>query len=793
VELTIDVVRQLTVLVMIVLGIACVRQWRKNPTPARAWAAAAFGSVAGIVLVAQFIPEPGPGGHRTFAFKALLACLIAFPWFLYRFTVALEPVPRLLGRAVDGSCAAAVGSSLLLPYVPAPEAAAPWWWTVFQYSVMAQWTFLFVFLAMRLWRGGSHQPRVTRRRMRTLALAAVLMNVSTMLGLAAPEGSVSGLALLKQAMSLFAGVMLFVGLTPPGWLLDVWRKRDYMRLQAVMGDVLRAESMGLIGEVVLPPCTAILGARGATLTDGVGTVIGSYGEVGADDSPSVHRVQLSSGEVRFWMSPYAPFFVKSELDMIRGFGVFIDIAAQGCSLAEVKRESAVELEFQATHDALTGLLNRTFLIDHLKANLRSLRSAPGAVCVQFLDLDRFKLVNDGIDHSAGDALLVGVAERLTDSLREHDLIARFGGDEFVVVSRVDDEAEALNLAGRIAGGLSDPFWVSGRELRMTASIGLVVVRDPAADPGGILRDADTAMYRAKAQGRSRIVLFDDALRGDSQNRLELERGLRAAVSDGSLSLHYQPLVRLSDEAPIGVEALFRWQHPRLGLVHTGTLIALAEESDLIGAVGWWVLREACGQGRELLDEFPEAADFKIWVNLSPAQFAHRNVSDDVIQALQESGLPPANLGLEITESVFIEHTTSAAKTFEELRALGVSIAIDDFGTGYSSLRSMKHFPADVLKIDGAFVAGLGDDVHDEAIVSACLALAGALGLTVVGEAVETAAQAERLSAMGCQVAQGFYYSTPLAPAQLSRYLRNRLSSRSTGLSLVPDVEGRRAG
>jgi EAL domain-containing protein (putative c-di-GMP-specific phosphodiesterase class I) len=326
------------------------------------------------------------------------------------------------------------------------------------------------------------------------------------------------------------------------------------------------------------------------------------------------------------------------------------------------------------------------------------------------------------------------------------------------------------LAGRLVAGLTEPFTIAGRELNISASVG-VVVTDDSSDPDAVVRDADTAMYRAKESGRARVVLFDDDLRRKSVERLELERALRVAVAEDSLELYYQPMIRLSDEAVVGVEALFRWEHPRYGLMHADELIKLAEESDLIGVVGRWVLREACQQAAEWRATIPGLPDLKVWINASPAQFMYRDVAQDTAEALRDAGVEPSAIGIEITETVFVEETRKVQDAFTALQSLGVSVAIDDFGTGYSSLGALKRFPVDILKVDGSFVKGLGDKTQDTAIVAACIALGAAMGLTVIAESVETQEQADQLADMGCAWAQGYHFSSPLPAAAAGVFLR----------------------
>ena len=386
----------------------------------------------------------------------------------------------------------------------------------------------------------------------------------------------------------------------------------------------------------------------------------------------------------------------------------------------------------------------------------------------FVDLDRFKLINDGMDHSAGDAVLVAVGRALRDALRSDDTVARFGGDEFVILTEVHDADEALALANRVRRAVATPVPMEGRDLVVTASVGVVVTRQ-WVDPASLLRDADAAMYRAKDTGRNRVEVFSEDVRLLAIERLELERALQQAVPAGDLRLVFQPTIRLEDGRLAGLEALVRWQHPQRGLLTPATFIPIAEESDLIVALGEWVLEHACRQVAGWKASMPQLGDFVLWVNMSAGQFLRTNPATVIARVLAETGLPATALGIEITESVFMTDTDHFGRAVADVKALGVSIAIDDFGSGFSSLGYLKRFPIDVIKIDSSFVQGIGGD-PETALVRACLALAGSLGLATVAEGVETADQAAWLARSGCQDAQGYFYSRPLQPADAEAFL-----------------------
>ena len=773
----IEVLRYVNMTTTCLIALACLYQWRKHKGAAARWAAIAFGTISIITIAGLFIRrDPSEELHGLYV-NALLAVLVLFPYFLFRFTASFERPGRMLRLLVDGSTLIIVTATFALPGLPAEGAPRPIEWKLFLGAVMAQWTFLFVVVGTKLWRAGKGQPTVPRRRMRMLAIATMGLNLGVILGQAVGPSEVSAARLGLRFLSLGSASMLFIGLAPPAWLLHLWRRAETVKLQAVMGQLLGARTLSELSDILLPPTVGFIGARGACLLSNTGEVMGSYGETDESENTRAHVINMRSGKLVIYTNAYTPFFGQGELLMAEGMGSFANLAMERFVLADSQRESEEALAYQARHDMLTGLPNRAMFLNRLAHSLdRVRRSAQGSVTVQFLDLDRFKVVNDGIDHAAGDALLVAVAKRLTASCREQDLVARFGGDEFVVLAEVADAEEALGLAGRLVAGLAAPFTIAGRELNITASVG-VVVTDNASEPDAVVRDADTAMYRAKESGRACVVLFDDELRHQSVERLELERALRTAVTDGSLELHYQPMVRLTDSAVVGVEALFRWEHPRFGLMHADALIKLAEESDLIGQLGEWVLTTACSQAAEWRRTLPGMPDLKVWINVSPAQFMYRDVATDVELAMREAGIDESCIGIEITETVFVEETKKVRESFAALRELGIEVAIDDFGTGYSSLGALKRFPVNVLKVDGSFVTGLGKDDQDTAIVTACIALGSAMGLSVIAESVESDAQRRQLAAMGCAIGQGYFFSPPLTAGAASEYLSAHCAAR----------------
>jgi diguanylate cyclase (GGDEF)-like protein/PAS domain S-box-containing protein len=428
-----------------------------------------------------------------------------------------------------------------------------------------------------------------------------------------------------------------------------------------------------------------------------------------------------------------------------------------------------QIRHDALHDALTGLPNRTLLLDRLERALARAKRDGTRVAVLFLDLDRLKLLNDSIGHSAGDDLLRAVGPRLQPLLRDSDTVARFGGDEFAVVLQgVDGDDCAMRVAERIVRAFERPFLVAGSSRMSSASVG-VVVTDPAIPrtAAELLSDADAAMYRCKEHGRGGFELFDAGLRASITDRLQLEDDLRRALDgEPGLWVAFQPYFSLPACELAGVEALVRWDHPTRGPIGPSEFVPIAEDSGLINELGARVLRAACTHVARLR-ALPGAAGLRLTVNVSARQFVSRDLVDTVAGALEASGLPASQLGLEITEGLLLEESPATVAIIESLRRLGVPLILDDFGTGYSSLRYLQRYPLNALKIDRSFVDGLGEDgLGDGAIVEAVVAMARALGMRVVPEGVETRGQLERLVAMGCDFAQGFFLSRPLTPDDL---------------------------
>jgi diguanylate cyclase (GGDEF)-like protein/PAS domain S-box-containing protein len=426
----------------------------------------------------------------------------------------------------------------------------------------------------------------------------------------------------------------------------------------------------------------------------------------------------------------------------------------------------------ARYDGLTGLPNRNMFIDELERTLLRAQRSGQNFALFFIDLDRFKNINDSLGHDAGDQLLQVMAARLRELLRESDLVARLGGDEFVVLLEGCADATALTQVARKAlTAIAEPVRIEGRNFQVTGSIGISVYPQDGSDAATLLKNADAAMYLAKDSGKNTLQFYTAQLAAQSAQQFALEADLRAALQRDELQLHFQPKLRLTDGALVGMEALLRWQHPQRGLLLPGTFITLAEDSGLILPIGQWVLAAACRQisaWRTAGLHVPRCA-----INLSARQFVTDNLVEDVAAALAAHGLPSCALEVEITESVLMADPLRANRTLQGLHAMGVHIAIDDFGTGYSSLAYLKRFPAQTVKIDRSFVSGLPLDRDDAAITQAVIAMAHSLGLRVVAEGVETQAQVDFLRRAACDEIQGYLIGRPMAAAQLGERLRRQ--------------------
>ena len=442
-----------------------------------------------------------------------------------------------------------------------------------------------------------------------------------------------------------------------------------------------------------------------------------------------------------------------------------------------RRRNEADLAHQATHDTLTGLPNRGRFAELLeratgRQQMHEHAGAPHPIAVLFLDLDRFKVVNDSLGHAAGDELLVQVARRLQKALRPGDVLGRLGGDEFTVLAENITHDHAMALAERLREQLGTPFELAGGEFLMSSSVGVATSSVPEC-PEDLMRWADAAMYRAKQGGRDCVVAFDDVLRNEALEQLETDQRLRVALDRDEFRVVFQPEVHLASGAIVGAEALVRWDHPTRGRLSADAFVPLAEENGTILAIDQWVLHTACSQLAVWIADDVVGDDFVLRVNISARHLEQRGVAGRVRAQLEQSRVPAERLCLEITETALMRDVERALVVLRELSDAGVRLAVDDFGTGYSSLASLKRFPLQVLKIDRSFIHGLPDDPDDTAIATTVLRLADALGLSTTAEGVETVAQLECLRDLGCPTAQGYVFSAPLPADDFERFLLER--------------------
>lgn len=449
-----------------------------------------------------------------------------------------------------------------------------------------------------------------------------------------------------------------------------------------------------------------------------------------------------------------------------------DSLGRSISYAIERKQTEIETARESLHDTVTGLPNRALFVDRLVHAAAWSKRHHSTFCVMFVDVDRFKLVNDSLGRDVGDELLAEVGRRLRRALRSSDTAARVGGDEFMILCEdISDEQQAVRVADRVIKAIEQPLELANDTVYVTASIGIVVASGPGvSDIEALIREADEAMYRAKKRG-VRCELFDNDLRSRVAERQDLEQALREGLERDEFKVLYQPQIELHSGEVFGVEALVRWDHPERGLLAPAEFIWLAEETGLIVPIGTQVLKEALRQGQHWREARPQK-QLQIAVNLSARQHSDPNLVRTVSQALEETGTDPSALCLEISETVMMQDVNATFDTLRDLKELGVMLSVDDFGTGYSSLSSLKSFPVDSLKVDRSFVAGLGNGrgTEDAAIVTAVISLAHSLGLIAVAEGVETAEQLEQIRALECDMAQGFYFVRPRPAAVIDELL-----------------------
>ncbi len=424
----------------------------------------------------------------------------------------------------------------------------------------------------------------------------------------------------------------------------------------------------------------------------------------------------------------------------------------------------------ALHDAMTGLPNRVLFMDRLtQAITRRIRRPNSLFAVLFLDVDRFKVINDSLGHLAGDQLLIGIGQRLTTCTRAEDTIARLGGDEFaILLEELTNPAQAIEVAERVLVALSRPFLLEGHEVFTSASIGIAFPSEESKTAEDLLRDADTAMYRAKSLGKARYEVFSMTMRAQSIALMQIETDLRRAAERDEFLVYYQPIVDLSTLNIVGFETLLRWQHPERGVISPGEFMNVAEETGLILPISWWVMAQACRQMQRWAEVFPRSRGLSISVNLSGRHFQQADLLLNLRSILSETGFPAERLRLEVTEGILIENKEVAIATLEEIRAMGIGLYMDDFGTGYSSLSYLHRFPIDTLKIDRTFISALNSEESSATIVHTILMLAHSLRLKVVAEGIETRQQYRVLQALGCNYGQGYFFARPLSAQQVEQ-------------------------
>ena len=568
--------------------------------------------------------------------------------------------------------------------------------------------------------------------------------------------------IMTRATSLLGTPHCYIYLVEPGDAAFVARHgtglfATYIGRRMPIGEGLAGQVFRTAAPVAVDDYDAWDGRSTTIPVGSVGAVVGvpliTAGRV-------VGVLGLASGELqRDWG--------QREIDALTSFAQLASIALDNARLVDAAQRGAL-------YDPTTGLPNRELLTDRIAHALSTARpEGAGQVGVILLDLDRFKVINETVGHNVGDRLLVAVGQRLVACLRPGDTVARFGGDEFgIILDEVSSADEARSVAERIGSELRAPFPMGAREWFISASIGISLGRPGRATPEEMLREAEIAMVRAKSDPAKRHALFEPSMSDQTIERIDLENDLRQGIERGELRLHYQPLIDLATERIIGFEALVRWQHPVRGLVPPMAFIPLAEETGLILPLGRWVLETACRQAKAWHDDQPNGPDLFMSVNLSARQFVQADLVDQVAAILDDTGLDPRGLEIEITESVLMDQSEAGIRTLRRLRQLGVRLVLDDFGTGYSSLSYLKHLPLDTIKIDRSFVAGLAN-VTDRSIVEAVVALARGLRIGVVAEGIETDVQRRILRDIGCDVGQGYLFSRPLPADDAARLVATR--------------------
>ena len=437
------------------------------------------------------------------------------------------------------------------------------------------------------------------------------------------------------------------------------------------------------------------------------------------------------------------------------------------------KDSEEQIRYRANFDSLTDLPNRPNFVEHLSEAIRRGRRSPGKTALMFIDLDRFKTINDTLGHDYGDELIMQVGTRIRDTIRETDMVARLGGDEFtVLLTDLSDVIHASIIAKDIIAQLSEPFVLHGHEIYTGASIGITVCPEDGEDVNTLLKNADMAMYEAKDQGRNTFRFFTSQMTERARQFLELDKDLRRAMAQDELRLNFQPIFDLGNAELMGVEVLLRWQHPERGLIMPGEFITVAEETGLIDEIGLWVLQQACAEAQPWL-QYHLHEDFYLSVNISMRQFKGGFRKKHLASVFEETGFPSKHLVLEITESLLMDDDIRFRDTLNDFREMGVRLAVDDFGTGYSALSYLREFPVDTLKIDRSFIQDIVENSNDRRLVEAIVVMAHGLDLVVVAEGVETAEQDDLLRGLNCDMVQGYFYGKPVSAAEITDLLESR--------------------
>ena len=516
---------------------------------------------------------------------------------------------------------------------------------------------------------------------------------------------------------------------------------------------------GLADAVSIPALmafTALLMAAGGFIVWDIATALSRAAQISNEENPELPADPGRRDEIGTLMSSFARMVATIE--------------QQSQEINEFPRRLD-QLIREAFRDSLTGLPNRALFMDRLSHALTRAERTGSNIAVLFLDLDRFKIVNDTLGQEVGDRLLIEVAHRLAACLSPEDTVARLGGDEFaLLLENTSDLGAATALAERVSTEIQRPFVVEGRDVLISASIGVALTGGGSMQPEEVLHNADLAMYQAKAEGRARYELYEPGLSVSTRERLDLQADLRSAGARQELSLRYQPVVSLASMRPVEVEALVRWDHRRHGALLPADFIGLSEETGLIIPIGQWILREACRQARAWQSETSSVPHLVVSVNLSAGQFERNALADEVATIVRETGIEPSRLQLEISEAVLMRDDPRTFERLEALRAIGVRLAIDDFGTGYASLSYLRRLPVHCLKIDRSLVKGVGYETEDTAIIRAVTSLAHTLGITVTAEGVETHEQMIQLRAIGCDQGQGYVFARPVSGDRIPELL-----------------------